>query len=75
MDWASFTLAAPCATATLNTMVLSKDKRNEKKVVNAKSQILNLLKILDNQLLSKKFVIGDNFSLADIPAGCWYNRC
>ena len=29
MDWASFTLAAPCATATLNTMVLPKDKRNE----------------------------------------------
>ena len=75
MDWASFTLAAPCAIVTLNTMVLPEDKRDVNKVSNAKEQILHLLKILDDHLTKNKFINGKNFSLADIPAGCWYNRC
>ena len=25
--------------------------------------------------INNKFILGDEFSLADIPAGCWYNRC
>ena len=75
MDWASFTLAVPCAIVTLNTMVLPEDKRDVNKVSNAKEQILYLLKILDEHLTKNKFIIGKNFSLADIPARCWYNRC
>ena len=75
MDWASFTLAAPCATVTLNSLLLPLEKRDPEKILKAKNQVLSLLKILDVQLLKNEFIIGDNFSLADIPAGCWYNRC
>ena len=75
MDWASFTLAAPCAIVTLNTLLLPEDKRDMDKVSKSKEQILSLLEILDDHLLKNQFVIGNNFSLADIPAGCWYNRC
>ncbi len=75
MDWASFTLAAPCAIVTLNTLLLPKNQRDMDKVYKSKEQILSLLKILDIHLLKNEFIIGKNFSLADIPAGCWYNRC
>ncbi len=75
MDWASFTLAAPCAIVTLNTLLLPEDKRDMDKVSKSKEQILSLLKILDIHLLKNEFIVGKNFSLADIPAGCWYNRC
>ena len=75
MDWASFTLAAPCAIVTFNTLLLPEDKRDMDKVSKSKEQILSLLKILDIHLLKNEFIVGKNFSLADIPAGCWYNRC
>jgi len=75
MDWAGFTLAAPCAIITLNLILLPPEKRNASKVSKAKEQVLSLLKILNNQLGDNQYLLGQEFSLADIPAGCWYNRC
>ncbi len=75
IDWASFTLAAPCATVTLNTILLPKEKRDPGKIDKAKSQVLNLLKVLDAQLIENEYILGDNFTITDIPAGCWVNRC
>ena len=54
MDWAGFTLAAPCAIITLNLILLPPDKRDPTKVLKAKEQVLTLLKILDNQLIKNK---------------------
>ena len=34
-----------------------------------------MLKALDVQLCKSYYLVGDNFSQADIPAGCWFNRC
>ena len=34
-----------------------------------------MLKVLDVQLCKSYYLVGDNFSQADIPAGCWFNRC
>ena len=75
MDWAGFTLAAPCAIITLNLILLPPEKRDASKVSKAKEQVLSLLKILNNQLGDNQYLLGQEFSLADIPAGCWYNRC
>ena len=75
MDWAGFTLAAPCAIITLNLILLPPDKRDPSKVLRAKEQVLTLLKILDNQVIKNRYILGDEFSLADITAGCWDNRC
>ena len=75
MDWASFTLAAPCVIITLNLILLPPDKRYPNKVLKAKKQVLKLIKIFYNQSINNKYILGDEFSLADIPTGCWYNRC
>ena len=75
MDWAGFTLAAPCAIITLNLILLPPDKRDPNKVLKAKEQVLKLIKIFYNQLINNKYILGDEFSLTDIPAGCWYYRC
>ena len=37
MDWAGFTLAAPCATITLNLFLLPENKRDPSKVLKAKT--------------------------------------
>ena len=75
MDWAGFTLAAPCATITLNLFLLPENKRDLNKISKAKEQVFLLLNILNTQLINNNYILGDEFSLADIPAGCWYNRC
>ena len=51
MDWASFTLASPFATVTLNSLLLQLKKRDPEKILKTKNQVLSLLKILDVQLL------------------------
>ena len=51
------------------------EERDPKKVIEAKNIINKMLKVLDVQLCKSSYLVGDNFSLADIPAGCWFNRC
>ena len=75
IDWASFTFGVPCQLLTAHLAHLPLEKRDPKKVVEAKSIINKMLKILDAQLCKTTYLVGDKFSLADIPAGCWLNRC
>ena len=75
IDWSSHTLAAPCSVLTAHKYSLPIDLRDKEKVIESKKQILPLLKILNDQLLINDYVVGKNFTLADIPAGCWFNRC
>ena len=56
-------------------VLLPEDKRDANKISKAKEQIFLLLDILNTQLNNNNYILGDDFSLADIPAGCWYNRC
>ena len=42
MDWAGFTLAAPCAIITLNLILLPPDKREPKKVLKANDASVQL---------------------------------
>jgi len=51
------------------------EERDPKKVIEAKNIINKMLKVLDVQLCKSYYLVGDNFSQADIPAGCWFNRC
>jgi glutathione S-transferase len=55
--------------------LLPENKRDPSKVLKAKEQVFLLLNILNNQLIYNNYILGNEFSLADIPAGCWYNRC
>ena len=75
IDWGSFTFASPCSLLTANKLSLPQDQRDQLIAEKAKKEILILLKILDNHLINKNFIVGENFSLADIPLGIWCHRC
>ena len=75
IDWSSYTLAAPCSILTAHTFSLPLALRDKERVIESKKQIYPLLKILNDQLLVNNYVGGKDFTLADIPAGCWFNRC
>ena len=75
IDWGSFTFGVPCQLLTAHMAHLPIDKRDPNKVIEAKNIINEVLKILDQQLSKTNYLVGNNFTLADIPSGCWFNRC
>ena len=75
IDWGSFTFASPCSILTANKLSLPQDQRDELIAEKAKKDILSLLKIINSHLINKKFIVGEKFSLADIPLGIWCHRC
>ncbi len=75
IDWGSFTFGVPCQLLTAHMAHLSIEKRDPNKVIEAKIIINEMLTILDQQLIKTNYLVGNNFTLADIPAGCWLNRC
>ena len=75
IDWGSFTFASPCSLLTANKLSLPQDQRDDLIAEKAKKEILSLLKLLDDHLVNKKFIVGEKFSLADIPLGIWCHRC
>lgn len=75
IDWASFIFGVPCQLLTAHMAHLPLEERDPKKVIEAKNIINKMLKVLDVQLCKSSYLVGDKFSLADIPAGCWFNRC
>ncbi len=75
IDWGSFTFASPCSLLTAHKLSLPQDQRNELIAEKAKKDILNLLEIVEDQLSNQNFIVGEKFSLADIPLGIWSHRC
>ena len=75
IDWASFSLGSPCQLLTAHMVHLPLEMRNTLKILEAKNIINSMLKIMNIQLLQTNYLAGNDFTLADIPAGCWFNRC
>ena len=75
IDWGSFTFASPCSLLTAHKLSLPQDQRDELIAEKAKQNILSLLEIIEKQLGNQNFIVGENFSLADIPLGIWCHRC
>ena len=75
INWASFTFGILCQLLTAHMAHLSLEEREPKKIIEAQNIINKMLKVLDVQLCKSSYLVGDKFSLADIPAGCWFNRC
>ena len=75
IDWGSFTFASPCSLLTAHRLSLPEDQREELIAEKAKKDIFNLLKIIDDHLGKQDFIVGEKFSLADIPLGIWCHRC
>ena len=75
IDWGSFTFASPCSLLTAHKLSLPQNQRDKLIAEKAKNDIINLLKILNNYLVKKDFIVDEKFSLADIPLGIWSHRC
>ena len=75
IDWGSFTFATPCSLLTRHKLSLPEGKREKPIAELAENNILSLLEIIENQLGNKNFIVGEKFSLADIPLGIWCHRC
>ena len=70
IDWANFIFGVPCQLLTAHMAHVPLEERDPKKVIEAKNIINKMLKVLDLQLCKSSYLVGDNFSLADIPVGC-----
>ncbi len=75
IDWGSFTFASPCSLLTAHKLSLPQNQRDKLIAEKAKKDIINLLKILNNYLVKRDFIVDEKFSLADIPLGIWSHRC
>ena len=75
IDWSSLVFGLPCSILTAHNLVLPVEKRNPIMAKEAQKKIHSIFEILDNQLLKNNFILGEEFSLADIPIGCWLHRC
>ena len=74
MDWQQTTLGAPMTTIFW-TFVRSKPEDRDLKAADAAAKRLNeLYPIVDKALAGRKFLAGDQFTMADIPIGCFAHR-
>ena len=75
IDWSSLVFGLHCATYTAHTMLLPLEKRNRILASETQKKIYASFEILDKQLHKHQFLLDNDFSLADIPVGCWLHRC
>ena len=75
IDWSSLVFGLHCATYTAHTMLLPLEKRNRILASETQKKIYASFEILDKQLQKHQFLLDNDFSLADIPVGCWLHRC
>ena len=76
MDWQQTALNPPISAVFVNLIRLPPDQRDESAVAKNCEAAERSLAILDEQLAAGFYVVGDSFSMADIPAGAsasrWY---
>ena len=75
IDWSSLVFGIPCAIFTAHSLLLPKEKRNYEIAKEAEKKIYSIFEILEKQLSKQNYIIDNNINLADIPIGCWLNRC
>jgi glutathione S-transferase len=74
MDWCSSTLGAPMTTVFWQLIRTPVDKRDMKAVADAVKACGELFDMLETHMAGRKFITGDNFTIGDIPTGCFFNR-
>jgi glutathione S-transferase len=77
MDWAATTVWPPTRTVFWGLVRTPPEKRNMAEIDVAVVKLGETLAMLDAHLADRPWVIGDNFSMGDIPVGCmvqrWFN--
>ena len=74
MDWVTSTLAAPITTMFWQLIRTPSDKRDGAAVEAAIKQAGDTFKIADDVLASQPYMSGREFSMGDVPFGCFVNR-
>ncbi len=74
MDWTTSTVAAPLTTAFWQLIRTPADKCDNAAVDAALKQAADVMKIADDVLASQPYLSGREFSMGDIPFGCFVNR-
>ena len=75
IDWSSSVFGLNCSHYTLHNILLPIDQRNTTSATEAKEKIYSCLELLNKQLEKTNYLLDNELSLADIPVGCWINRC
>jgi glutathione S-transferase len=74
MDWATSTVAAPITTIFWQLIRTPVEKRDMPAVEAALKQSVDTFKIADDLLAGQPYMSGREFSMGDIPFGCFVNR-
>ncbi len=76
MDWMQTTLNPHLSLILRQLVRTPPGERDMAAVENARQSLLIIWPILDSQLASRQFVVGDSFTMGDIPVGAaayrWY---
>jgi glutathione S-transferase len=74
MDWCSSTLGASMTTVFWGLIRTEPEKRDLKAIAEATQKSGELFTMLDAWLARHLYIAGDEFSMGDIPAGCFAYR-
>jgi len=74
MDWTAGTVGAPITTIFWQLIRTPAEKRDMAAVEAALKQATDIFKIADDTLASRPYMGGRDFSMGDIPFGCFVNR-
>ncbi|MBL8525039.1 MAG: glutathione S-transferase N-terminal domain-containing protein [Betaproteobacteria bacterium] len=74
MDWQTTTFNPAIAPAFWHLIRFAPDKRDDTVIENARVTAEKHLALLDAHLAAHQFVIGDTFTMGDIPLACSVNR-
>jgi glutathione S-transferase len=74
MDWASLTLTTAMHAAFWQLIRTPEDKRDAAAIAKSVEESRAAMVVLDGALSGKSFILGDQFSMGDIPVGCAVHR-
>ncbi len=74
MDWQQTTLNPAGRDAFMQLIRTPQMQRNAALIEQSRATSAPLLQILDAHLATRRFMIGDDFTIADIPLGCQIHR-
>lgn len=74
MDWASYSLAMPMTPLFWQLIRTPEDKRDPKIIAANATEAERCMRVLDEQVTGKRYLAGEGFTLADVPAAAFVHR-
>jgi glutathione S-transferase len=74
MDWNTSTMSSAMAPVFVGLVRTPPEQRDAKAIEDARVKLEKVVGVLDAHLAGKRFMAGDNFTMGDIPVGCFVHR-